>query len=569
MTTRPTLWHEFQTFRPTLARLGRAIVAFGRGSAGREARARATLLLVLLLTINSLTVVNSYVGRDFMTAIERRNWAGFVWESTLYVIVLGLLTIVTVFSSFTEQRLGLLWREWITRNAVGMYLVDHRYYFMNASGTLTNPDQRIADDVRTFTTMSLSLTIIFFNSVISVIAFSGVLWSISHLLFVVAVLYAGIGSVLAIYLGRPLVHLNYDQEDKEANFRADLIHVRENTESVALAHREAQIRRGLLARVEDFTSNLKRIIGVNRNLGFFTTGYNYMVQLIPVLIVAPMFIRGTAQFGEISQSVVAFANILGAFSVIVNQFPSLSTYAAVLSRLSPIAGIAEAPGPPPESGITVVEDESRLAFENLTLRTPNGEQFLVRALTVDVRARKRVLVSAAIALATNALQRAIAGIWNTGEGRIVRPSLEGVTLLPDRPYVPPGTLRAFLCGSSEAAVPDDVLQTALHTAGAASAVERAGGLDVVHDWDDLLSIEEQRLIGLAQLLTVPPRFAVIMHLGEGLGADGAQRLLDALVQHGVGCLALGDGVLHHQDFDAVIQINADGSWTQTASREEG
>src|SRR5262249_51102848 len=151
-------------------------------------------------------------------------------------------------------------------------------------------------------------------------------------------------------------------------------------------------------------------------------------------------------------------------------------------------------------------------------------------------------------------------IWEAGEGRIIRPDIEGVALLPDRPYMPPTTLRDFLSRNSAEAIPDDRLHAALETAGAAAAVERAGGLDVVRDWDDLLSIQAQRLIGLAQLLTVPPRFAVIMHLGEGLGADGATRVLAALVERGVGCMALGDGVLNERDFDAVITIDVDGSW---------
>jgi vitamin B12/bleomycin/antimicrobial peptide transport system ATP-binding/permease protein len=548
--------------RLTLSRLGRAILNFGTSEVGGQARLRAGFLVVLLLTINGLNVVNSYVGRDFMTAIEHRNWQGFVLQAVLYVGVFALLTAASAFYRFTEEGLAVLWREWMTGRILSVYLKDHFYYHLDASGTLTNPDQRIADDVRSFTTTTLSLSLVFLNGTLTILAFSGVLWSISRLLFAVAVLYATAGSALAVYLGRPLVKLNYDQSDKEANFRTDLIYVGGNTESVALAHCEAQLRGRLLGRVDEFTKNLRRIIAVNRNLGFFTTGYNYLIQLIPVLIVAPLFIKGMAEFGEISQSTMAFSHVLGAFSLVVTQFPSLSSYAAVLARLSPVAGWTQGPRVDDRNRITIVEDESRLAFENVTLYTPHNGHALVQALTLDVRAGGRVLVSAPSDLATGALQRAVVGIWDAGTGRIVRPPLDDVFLLPDRAYLPPGALREILAGIDGKSVADDAVWTALRAVDAADPVERVGGLDVERDWNDVLSVEEQRRVGLARLLIISPRFAVLARLGEALGRDAAVRFLDALVKRGMGCVAIADGVLHGENFDSVVEINTDGTWKQ-------
>jgi vitamin B12/bleomycin/antimicrobial peptide transport system ATP-binding/permease protein len=553
--------------RLTLSRLGRAFLNFGTSEVGGQARLRAGLLVALLLTINGLNVVNSYVGRDFMTAIEHRNWQGFVLQAVLYVGVFALLTATSTFYRFTEEGLAILWREWMTRRIVSVYLKDHLYYHLDASGTLTNPDQRIADDVRSFTTTTLSLSLVFLNGTLTILAFSGVLWSISQLLFAVAVLYATAGSALAVYLGRPLVKLNYDQSDKEANFRTDLIYVGGNTESVALAHCEAQLGGRLLTRVDEFTKNLRRIIAVNRNLGFFTTGYNYLIQFIPVLIVAPLFIQGRAEFGEISQATMAFSHVLGAFSLVVTQFPLLSSYAAVLARLSPVAGWTQGPRVDDRNRITIVEDESRLAFENVTLSTPHNGHALVQALTLDVRAGGRVLVSAPSELATGALQRAVVGIWDAGTGRIVRPRLDDVVLLPDRAYLPPSKLREILAGIDGKSVADDAVWTALRVVDAADAVERVGGLDVERDWSDVLSVEEQRRVGLARLLIISPRFAVLAHLGEALGREAAVRFLDALVKRGMGCVAIADGVLHREDFDSVVEINADGTWKQTPTSE--
>jgi vitamin B12/bleomycin/antimicrobial peptide transport system ATP-binding/permease protein len=540
---------------------------FGKSEVGGQARLRSGLLVALLLTINALNVVNSYVGRDFMTAIEHRNWQGFVFEAVLYLGVFALLTAAAAFYRFTEEGLAVLWREWLTQRIVSVYLKDHLYYHLDASGTLTNPDQRIADDVRNFTTTTLSLSLVFLNGALTIFAFSGVLWSISRVLFVVAVLYATIGSALAVWLGRPLVKLNYDQSDKEANFRTDLIHVGENTESVALAHCEAQLQGRLLGRINAFTGNFRRIIAVNRNLGFFTTGYNYLIQLIPVLIVAPLFIHGVAEFGEISQSTMAFSHVLGAFSLVVTQFPSLSSYAAVLARLSPVAGWTQGPRVDDRNRIAIVEDENRLAFENVTLYTPHNGDALVRELNLDVRAGSRVLLSARSELVAGALQRAVVGIWDAGTGRIARPRLDDLVLLPDRAYLPPCKLREILGGFDGKPVADDVAWAALRTVGVAEAVERVGGLDVEHDWDDVLSVDEQRRVRLARLLIVSPRFAVLARLGEALGSDHVARFLDILMQRGVGCVAIADGVLHRKDFDSVVEIDTSGTWKQTPTSE--
>jgi vitamin B12/bleomycin/antimicrobial peptide transport system ATP-binding/permease protein len=191
-----------------------------------------------------------------------------------------------------------------------MYLADRIYYRMGASRELANPDQRIAEDIRAFTVTTLSFVLMWLNGSFTIIAFSGVLWSISPLLFIVAVLYAACGSYLTIALGHPLVALNYDQLDKEASFRAGLIHVQENAESIMLAHREGRKTVTLLHRLDELVTNFRKIAAVNRNV---TTGYNWLIQIIPALIVAPAFINGTIEFGVITQSAMAFSMLIAAF----------------------------------------------------------------------------------------------------------------------------------------------------------------------------------------------------------------------------------------------------------------
>ena len=351
-----------------------------RNFASCEVRGRAGLLalalLVLLFGINGLNVLNSYVGRDFMTAIENRDRAGFVHEAIWYVAVFGASTAAAVLLRFCEERLGLLWRDWLTRRLVRAYLAGRAFHRLSLPGGLANPDQRIAEDVRTFVTMTLSLCLMLLNGTVTVIAFSGVLWSISPTLFFVGIAYAAAGSGMTVLLGRRLVSLNYRQSDREADFRAELIRVHENAESIALLHREHFLEGRLLSRVDALVANLKRIIGVNRNLGFFTTGYNYLIQIIPALIVAPLFMAGETQFGTITQAAMAFSQLLGAFSLVVTQFGVISSYAAVLARLNALVDAVQAPAAD-ASTLGVTEAGERIVYEHVTLRASRDERVLV------------------------------------------------------------------------------------------------------------------------------------------------------------------------------------------------
>jgi putative ATP-binding cassette transporter len=559
---------EIKLNRQTAVRLGRAIRNFVTSEVGGLAAALAGALLALLLAINGLNVVNSYVARYFMTAVEQRNAHEFIRQGALYVGVFAASTLVAVLQRFTEERLGLLWREWLTLRLVGAYLQGRLYYRMEVGGTLPNPDQRIADDVRSFTTSTLSLLLIFINSTVTMVAFSGVLWSISRLLFVVALGYAALGSLCAFGLGRPLVRLNYNQSDREANFRNELVRLRQHAESVALLHREALVVARLRQQVSALVGNLKRIIAVNRNLGFFTTGYNYLIQIIPVLIVGPLFIRGTVEFGVIPQAAMAFGFVLGAFSLIVNQFPALSSYAAVLARLSALVEAGEAAVARAVGAITVTEDDARLALERVTLRAPQDGRVLVRDLSVDLRAGARLLVTAESDLALTAVQRAIAGLWEDGEGHIVRPQLDRLLLLTPRPFPLPGTLREALMGVDRVQpVPDERMWEVLRVVGIDEAARRTGNLDTVRNWGAVLSVEEQQLLGIARLLLAAPRFAVLPPLAHSLGCERTAHVLTTLAGHGIGYVVLGNGGLDRGCFDAVVDIAADGTWTRSETKE--
>ncbi len=547
--------------RVTGRRFVRAVKYFLTSEVRWQAGGLFALLIAFAFTINGLNVLNSYVGRDFMTAIAHRDQTGFIRQAVLYVGVFALSTAVAVLYRFTEERLGLFWRVWLTRRIIGQYFSDRTYLHLKESATVENPDQRIAEDVRTFTATTLTFTLMFMNGVLAVLSFSGVLWTISPFLFGVALGYAVMGTLAAIYLGRPLIGLNYRQSDREASFRSDLIHVRENAESIALLRREGRLTARLLRRIDDLADNFRRIVTVNRNLSFFTTGYNYLIQIIPMLIVAPLFIRGKVEFGVITQSAMAFTTLLGAFSLIINQFQSISSFAAVIARLSALVGAVEKGPPSDRTGVAVVGDDGRIAYEGLTLFSLEGGREVLKNLTADIPRGRRVLIIGPNEAARMALLRATAGIWPAGVGTLVRPPLEEIFFLPQRPYLPPRTLRDLLLTGQEQVMTDDEITAALCEAGLDSVPARAGGLDVEHDWPTMLSVAEQQLLALTRLTLARPAFALLDRVTAALKPAQVRQALRRLDENSITYITFAEDAESLELYDALLEIDADGAWS--------
>lgn len=547
----PAIWGRFVRMMGMLT----------RSPVGERARALFALLLLFMLAINGLNVVSSYVNRNFMTSIENRDMDGFVGYTVLYFVVFAISTIVAVLYRYAEERLGLLWRKWLTGHLVDRYLADRTYFRLHSSGELANPDQRISEDVRALTATTLSFALMFLNATFTVIAFSGVLWSISPQLFAVAVLYSLLGSLLTIYLGKPLVKLNYDQLDREAAFRSNLLRVRENAESVALLRREGRLRARLQQGLADLVANFERIVVVNRNLGYFTTSYNYLIQILPALIVAPLFIRGHMEFGVITQSAVAFGHLLGAFSLIVTQFQSISTYTAVVARLNALQNAFKEQRPEGAPTVEVSESCASVAFSHLTLYTRGNGSALVRDLSLSIPVGVCLLVRADSEAAEKALFRATADLWDYGEGRILHPGHDEIFFLPERPYLPPGTLREVLLRTGEEDwVLDDKIVASLKALNLEEALNRAGGLDVEQRWSDLLSLGEQQRLSFARVLLASPRFVFLDHPSRGLSECAIGELLALLRQKGISYLTLGDDTDDPRFYDRLLEIAQDGTW---------
>jgi putative ATP-binding cassette transporter len=399
------------------------------------------------------------------------------------------------------------------------------------------------------------------NSAFTILAFSGVLWSISPLLFVISVVYAALGSYLTIKLGRPLIKLNSDQLDHEASFRSALIHVRENAEGVLFGRRNEGEAARLTERLDRVAANFRRITSVNRNVGFFSTGYNWLIQLVPVVIIAPAFMRGEVEFGVITQSAIAFTTLVAAFSLVVTQFQSLSTYAAVVSRLGSLVDAFESKQSAAATEIGVVEAPGRLAFENLTLQASDADAPLLKDLTAEVPKGKRTLIAGSNPAAGRTLFRATAGAQASGSGQIVRPPAGEIAFLPQRPYTPPGSLRQILLDGRPNPPTDERIIEVLHSVGLAALLPSDGDLDRDEDLAARVSSHEQQLLALARILLAEPLFVFLDRIGALLGPEQTPLVLDLLALQSITILHNGEPDEPRELYHVVLHCKEDGSWT--------
>ena len=519
-------------------------------------------LLILMLTITWINIQISFVNRDFMTAITQRNPEVYRQEAIRYVLAFALATLVAVLVRFAEERLGLLWRNWLTGHLLDKYLHSRAYLRLMDREDIDNPDQRMTEDVKNFTTTTLSFLLMFSKAAIDAVAFSILMWQISPLLLGVSVGYAVFGSLLTMVVGRKLINLNNQQLRKEANFRYELIHVREYAESIALLKGERRQRSRLGKRLKELIDNFRTIIGVNRNLGLFTIFYNYLIQVIPFLIVAPRFLRGEVEFGTVTQSASIFATLLGAFSLIVTKFAELSTFAAVVNRLGMIWEALDAPPAPVYEAIKIEHDETRIAFEGLTLRTAKDGKVLLQDLNIQVPQGRRLLILGPDGIGRSALSRATAGIWPTGEGRIIRPPHEHMMFVPQRPYTALGSLRDQFFDADYQGIDDDErLIAVLCQVTFGPILERVGGLDVERDWANLLTVGEQQLLGIARLLMAEPKFAFLDRATSALSLSRVKHIYTVLSSTPITYLTLGEHPVLRNYHDNVLELSDDATWT--------
>jgi putative ATP-binding cassette transporter len=509
--------------------------------------ARGMLALVVLLSVAQMLVqirLNAW-NAEFFDALERRDASNFLLFAGMFVVWVALSAIVTGLQVQVRMGLQLRWRTWLTRRLLARWLDQGRHYLVAfLPGDHRNPDQRIADDVR----LSVEAAVDFLNGILDnlllLLSFVGILWLLSGSLEVTlesgntlvlpgymvfaAILYALTGSLIAWMTGRPLVRRNLQRFAAEGDFRLHLIRVQEAAEGVALLRGEADERAALHGLFGTVAQAWRGLILVIRRVTGFTTAYNLVAVTFPIAIASPKYFTGAITLGGLMQIANAFTQVQKALSWFIDNFARFSEWTATVNRVGDLADALDMlehdRGIDAERRIEVAEGEAddRIVLDDVSIAYPDGI-VVVHAASAELLQGERTLIVAGSGTGKSTLVRAIAGIWPWGAGRIVLPKGKKLLFLPQRPYLPSGSLRRVLAYPADPeGIEDEAFGAALSAVGLDGLTAR---LADVETWDRALSLGEQQRLAFARVLLQRPDWVFLDEALVSLDRAGEEQMM--------------------------------------------
>jgi vitamin B12/bleomycin/antimicrobial peptide transport system ATP-binding/permease protein len=492
-----------------------------KGYWGSEERWSARVLLTSIIGLNlglvGVNVLQNQANGALFTALQQRNAPGFYRAFVIVILLILLYLAVAVLRVYLDQTLQLRWRRWLTDQYVTRWLADRVFYRMRFSGRVDNPDQRISEDVRLFIERSMSLGLGFLNSLATLASFAALLWYLSGsitlpiggfaitipgYMFWVAVLFSGLGSAIAHLIGRPLIRLNNRQQAVEADFRFSLVRLREEAEGIALHGGEAQERSIALGRFRNLYDNFKRIILRSNQYLMFQMLFSHFTSFFALLIASPGYFSGAIQLGVLIQTANAFERVNEALSWFIGSYTAFAQWGATVDRLTEFAAEIKRQSEAAVLGTsteTAVQDT--IDLQDVGVSLPDGGPLLA-PVTLSFKPHEPVLLKGPSGSGKSTLFRVLAGLWPFATGRIRLPAGAKILFLPQRPYMPIGTLREALWFPARPALDREVeAQVALASVGLSTLSQR---LDEDAHWAQALALGEQQRLAIARALLIKP-----------------------------------------------------------------
>jgi putative ATP-binding cassette transporter len=503
----------------------------------------AAIVALSLSTVYMLVLFNEW-NRQFYNALEQKDERDFFALLGYFCLLAAIYIAVVVYETYLEQMLQMRWRIWLTRQYLGDWLGNQVYYRLELQHRGTdNPDQRIAEDLRLFTGGTLSLALGLMREIVTLASFAVILWGLSGSLPLslggseivvpgylvwVALGYAIIGSVVTYYVGRPLIRLNFQQEQREADFRFALVRLRENAEGVALYRGEPAERSSLLDRIEWIRENWWGLMNYTKRLNTLVVGYNQVAIVFPFFVAGRRFFSGAIPLGGLTQIAGAFGTVQTSLSWFVNTYGTLANWKASVDRLLTFHRALEdaAAEQARHGGLDVQRDgEPTVRAEHMDLVLPNGRVILANT-GFTLEPGDRVLLSGPSGSGKSTLFRALAGIWPFGRGRVRFPGDARALFLPQKPYIPLGSLRdAVAYPGTAAEFGEDAIRGVIASVGLDAFADR---LDDRQNWSLQLSGGEQQRLAIARALLHRPDWLFLDEATSALDEASERRLYGLL-----------------------------------------
>ena len=557
--------------RSTIATVWRIASPYFRSEdklAGRSLLAAVIAIELSLVAIDVL--LNQWRGR-FYNYLQVRDWAGFVWELGVFTFLAALNVALSIYQLYLNQWLQIRWRRWMTSHYLGEWMDKANHYRMQLQGDAAdNPDQRISDDVKLFVDQTLGISVGLLSSIVSLASFIVILWGLSaespltlfgntfHIpgyLVWGALIYAIFGTALTQWIGSPLVNLSFEQQRYEADFRFNLVRVRENSEQIALLKGERTERHRLSERFGRVVENWYAIMSRTKRLTAFTASYSQAAVIFPFILVAPAYFADKIQLGGLLQTASAFSSVQSALSFFISIYRSLAEWRSVVARLDgfemAIGSATRLAAGTDSIDVMPLAKGDEIDLEKLLVRLPNGTP-LVSANSFSLHANERTLVTGPSGAGKSTLFRAIAGIWPFGGGSIAIPANATLMMLPQRPYFPIGSLQASIAYPAEAdAYSADQIREALIAVG---LPKLASQLDQEAHWNRMLSLGEQQRLGLARALLLAPQYLFLDEATASLD-EASEAMLYHLIEEKLPATTI-ISIGHRSTLEAFHQRNA-------------